>query len=90
MFSMTPLERIKYVCGDSQSKRLFEMYDVFLGEIGDESLREKLNDMTREQSKTDSQFRRLKNEGHYFSRELMGLFHKTFHASHPIHMAVIF
>ena len=46
--------------------------------------------LNREERNSDPTFRELKNEGHYFSRELMGLFHKTFHLSHPIHMAVTF
>jgi predicted nucleotidyltransferase len=90
LFSMTPIDRIKYVCGASLSDRLFEMYSFFLNEIGENSVREHLNSLTREASKSDKIFRKLKNEGHYFSRELMGLFSKTFHPSHPIHMAVIF
>ena len=90
MFSITPIERIKYVCGESSSKRLFEMYEFFLVELSQANVREHLERLPRSEKATDPTFRRLKNEGHYFSRELMNLFHRTFHASHPIHMAVIF
>ncbi|MGZ8287063.1 MAG: nucleotidyltransferase domain-containing protein [Allosphingosinicella sp.] len=90
LFSMTPIERIRYVCGEPSSKRLFEMYDLFLEETAKLEVRKHLEELPRDSKDTDAVFRRLKNEGHYFSRELMGLFHRTFHASHPIHMAVIF
>lgn len=90
LFGMTPIERIKYICGDSSSKRLLEMYDVFLEETAKPEVRSHLDTLDRDARTDDPVFRDLKNEGHYFSRELMGLFHRTFHASHPIHMAVVF
>ena len=90
MFSKTPLDRIRYVSGDVASERLFQMYDLFLTELADVDVRERLDRLTTDQSVNDPVFRKLKNEGHYFSRELMGLFSRTFHSSHPIHMAVIF
>lgn len=90
LFSMTPIDRIKYICGDAPSTRLFEMYDMFLDELAQDETRIHLETLPRAKKDTDETFRRLKNEGHYFSRELMGLFHKTFHSSHPIHMAVVF
>jgi hypothetical protein len=90
LFGMTPIERIRYICGDASSKRLLEMYDVFLEETGKTETREHLDKLDRGSRTDDPIFRDLKNEGHYFSRELMGLFHRTFHASHPIHMAVVF
>lgn len=90
MFNKTPLERIKYVSGDNCSRRLLEMYSFFLEEIGDPEKRHHLDSLTVENATCDPVFRKLKNEGHYFSRELMGTFTKTFHSSHPIHMAVIF
>jgi len=65
------------------------MYDFFLGELARTDVREHLENLPREEKDSDRIFRQLKNEGHYFSRELMGLFHRTFQSSHPIHMAVI-
>lgn len=90
LFGMTPIDRIKYICGEGASKRLFQMYDIFLEQSGDTEIRSHLDNLSREAGVDDPVFRDLKNEGHYFSRELMGLLHRTFHASHPIHMAVIF
>lgn len=90
LFSMTPIERIQYVCGEPASRRLLELYDYFLGQLAQPAVRAHLETLKQSQKADDPIFRDIKNEGHYFSRELMGLLHKTFHASHPIHMAVIF
>jgi len=90
LLAMPPVDRIKHICGDSRSKRLFEMYDLFLDKMSDNSVRDHLKKLADEKRANDPIFRDLKNEGHYFSRELMSLFHRTFHASHPIHMAVVF
>lgn len=90
LFAMTPIERIRWVCGDHQAIRLLELYDVFLDAMADDNIRHHLEALSRDEKATDEIFRKIKNEGHYFSRELIGLFEKTFHVSHPIHMAVIF
>jgi hypothetical protein len=90
MFSKTPLERLKYVSGDVAVERIWQMYSLFLEQISRRDVREHLDSLAVEEGATDKTFRTLKNEGHYFSRELMGLLTKTFHSSHPIHMAVIF
>jgi predicted nucleotidyltransferase len=90
LFAMTPIERIKYICGEESSKRLFQIYDMFLDKMADDSVRNHLEALLLQEKGTDPIFREIKNEAHYFSRELMGLFERTFHASHPIHMAVIF
>jgi hypothetical protein len=89
LFRMAPIDRIRYVCGES-AQRLLDMYDAFLSQIGDPEIRDHLDSLPRERKADDPLFRALKNEGHYFSRELMGVFNRAFHSSHPIHMAVIF
>ena len=90
LFSMTPITRLRYVCGNASAERLLDMYDFFLAELAKPNVRQHLEELPRDRKSDDPTFRRLKNEGHYFSRELMNLFHRTFHASHPIHMAVVF
>jgi predicted nucleotidyltransferase len=90
LLAMTPVERIEYVCGAPQAKRLFEIYDIFLDKMSDTTVREHLEALPLAERACDPVFRDIKNEGHYFSRELMGLFHRTFHSSHPIHMGVVF
>ena len=90
LFAMTPIERIKYVCGESASERACQLYEYFLEQIGNKTTRDHLEILHRDHKETDKIFRNIKNEGHYFSRELFGLFESTFHSSHPIHMAVVF
>jgi hypothetical protein len=90
MFNFTPLDRLKQISGANVVEQLFQMYSFFLEQLADNSIREHLDGLSLENGRTDPIFRRLKNEGHYFSRELMGVFTRTFHASHPIHMGVIF
>ncbi len=90
LFSMPPIDRLRYICGDAATQRAAELYYFFIGKMDDEDVREHLEKLPRENKGTDSIFRSIKNEGHYFSRELFGLFEKTFHSSHPIHMAVVF
>jgi predicted nucleotidyltransferase len=90
LFSKTPIERMRYVCGDAATERLFQLYDRFLASMEDDDFRQRIDKLGSGEKKTDEEFRLLKNEGHYFSRELMGLLQKTFHASHPIHMSLIF
>jgi predicted nucleotidyltransferase len=90
LFSRTPIERIKYVCGEGQSRRLLELYDVFLCHMKDPETRSQLDRLEQDDRFANKWFRDIKNEGHYFSRELMTLLQRTFHASHPIHMAVVF
>jgi predicted nucleotidyltransferase len=89
LFRMSPIDRIRYVSGGS-AERLLDLYNVFLSQIGDAEIRAHLDALPRERKADDPLFRSLKNEGHYFSRELMSVFSRAFHSSHPIHMAVIF
>ncbi|QDM39681.1 nucleotidyltransferase domain-containing protein [Altererythrobacter sp. TH136] len=90
LFAMTPIERLQYVCGITATTRLFEIYAFFLDKIEDKNFRSRIDSLKPEDKHTDEEFRSLKNEGHYFSRELMALLQSTFHASHPIHMSLIF
>lgn len=90
LFSVPPIERLRYICGDAATQRVRELYDFFVGKMVDPAVRDHLENLSRENKGTDPIFRSIKNEGHYFSRELFGLFEKTFHSSHPIHMAVVF
>lgn len=90
LFSMTPLERIQHVCGSGEAARLIQMYDHFLEKMASADIRAHLESLPTCDKSSDTLFREIKNEGHYFSRELMSLLDRTFHSSHPIHMAVIF
>lgn len=88
-FSLPVIERIRRTAGDSESRRLMELYDQFLAKLEDQSLRDHLKSLGATQG-DDEIFRDLKNEGHRFTRELLNLFEKTFHSTHLIHRAVVF
>lgn len=89
LFSCPVLDRMERICGRPGTEKLFEHYGYFIESIGDPSIREKLNDVKRDDH-DDSTFRALKNEGHHFTRELLLLFERTFHKTHPIHRSVLF
>ncbi len=90
MFEMPAFDRIAFVCGEQSAQRLKELYDVFLKKMADADMRSHLENLEWKDKKDDAKFRYLKNESHYFGRELMGLFESSFHSSHPIRTTVIF
>jgi hypothetical protein len=90
LFSMTPLERMVHICGESRTRELVKSYNMFLSRIDDREIREHLETVSKDDRDKDEIFRELKNEGYRFASELMMAFEKTFHSTHPIHRAVIF
>jgi predicted nucleotidyltransferase len=90
LFSMTPLDRIIHICGEGRTRELVKSYNFFLSRIDDAGTRKHLEALRKEDREEDHAFRELKNEGYRFANELLMCFEKTFHATHPIHRAVIF
>lgn len=90
LFSMTPLDRLIHICGESRTRGLVKSYNLFLSRIDDAGTRAHLEELQKDERDTDAIFRELKNEGYHFASELMMAFEKTFHSTHPIHRAVIF
>ena len=90
LFSMTPIERMVHICGESRMRELVKSYNMFLGRIDDQDVRNHLEILSKDDRDTDEVFRELKNEGYRFANELLMAFEKTFHSTHPIHRAVIF
>ena len=90
LFSMTPLDRLIDICGESRTRGLVKSYNLFLSRIDDAGTRAHLEELQKNERDTDAIFRELKNEGYHFASELMMAFEKTFHSTHPIHRAVIF
>lgn len=90
LFSMTPIQRMVHICGESRTRGLVTSYDMFLGRIDDEKIRGHLETLSKDDRDSDEIFRELKNEGYRFASELLIAFEKTFHSTHPIHRAVIF
>lgn len=90
LFDMPVLDRMIHICGASAMERVIASYNHFLAQIEDASVRSHLNDLTLEQRPLDHEFRKLKNEGHHFTRHILSLFENTFGSVHPIRRAVIF
>ena len=89
LFDMPVVERMNYICGDARMSKALRSYDLFLKHFEDPGVRSRLESI-KSGDHTDPIFRKLKNEGHHFTRELVGVFERTFHKTHPIHRAVIF
>lgn len=90
LFAMPALERLQRICGEERTRVLVRSYDRFLSAIDDPEVRGHLETLSKDERDEDAVFRDLKNEGYRFTRELMLAFEQTFHATHPIHRAVIF
>jgi hypothetical protein len=89
LFELTVIDRIQSICG-TRARTMLESYNHFLSRLEDESIRNHLNSLNKEQRQSDVIFRDLKNEGHHFTRELLKLFENTFDSTHPIRKAIIF
>lgn len=89
MSSMTPIERILYVLGEKSYPALI-MYDRFLGQMNDDTVREKLKSGNREELRKTELFRSMKNDGHHFGMALRSSFLGHYDSSHPIHRAIMF
>jgi Nucleotidyltransferase domain len=89
LFEMPIIDRMINICGENKMEGLLASYDRFLGKLEAPAVRCHLKKLPKEE-RDDSLFRELKNEGHYFTRELLKLFEETFDSTHPIRRAVIF
>jgi predicted nucleotidyltransferase len=88
LFSLPAIDRVRAVCG-SRADRALELYDQFLGEFAQETVRRACDATTEADRMTSPVFRRLKNQGHEFSNRLMTLLRETYDPRHPIHRALI-
>ena len=89
LFELPVIERMERICGKSRIEGILASYNCFLRKIADPDVREKLIKLERTE-RQDPIFRRVKNEGHNFTRELLKLFENTFDCTHPIRRAVMF
>ena len=89
LFALPVIERMIRICGKSKIEGVLGSYNKFLGELENPDVREKLIELKRTERQNPI-FRRVKNEGHHFTRELLTLFENTFDSTHPIRRAVIF
>ena len=88
LFELPVIDRMKRICGDSKIEGVLKSYNKFLGELENPEVRERLVTL-KPTERRDPVFRRVKNEGHHFTRELLKLFENTFDSTHPIRRAVI-
>ena len=88
LFELPVIDRMKRICGKSKVEGILESYNTFLEELENPEVRERL--LNFKIKRDDPIFRRVKNEGHHFTRELLKLFESTFDSTHPIRRAVIF
>ncbi|NBC31518.1 MAG: hypothetical protein GVY13_02465 [Alphaproteobacteria bacterium] len=89
LFRMPVIDRMIEICGENSFASCLKSYNFFLEKMSDAEVRGSLDKIAREDRENDT-FRQLKNEGHNFTRELMKVFEKTFHSTHPIYRSVIF
>lgn len=89
LFEMPVIDRMESICGRARCEGVLASYGRFLERLEDQSVRERLKELQKEE-RSDPLFRELKNEGHYFTRELLKLFEGTFDSTHPIRRAVVF
>lgn len=88
LFNMPVIDRMIEICGEARMSNALKSYDLFLKRLESATVREQLKRIDVGDH-ADPVFRELKNEGHHFTRELVGIFERTFHKTHPIHRAVI-
>lgn len=89
LFAQPVVERMRSICGEAALSRVMRSYDVFLDRLSDATLRSHLERLSLG-DREDVEFRKLKNEGYQFTRELLALFENTFDRTHPIRRAVVF
>ena len=89
LFDRPVMERMMAICGEERMAPVVASYNRFLDFLGDPGNREHLATL-QPSNRGDEHFRKIKNEGHHFTRELLKLFEVTFDSSHPIRRAVVF
>lgn len=89
LFSLPVIDRMIDICGASRAEKVLESYDMFLENLEKPKVRDELK-VIKSGDHGNIIFRKLKNEGHHFTRSLMSLFEETFHSTHPIRRAVMF
>lgn len=89
LFDMPVIDRMTEICGKVEMSPVLASYNRFLDQLENKETRTRLKTLQPEQ-RDDPLFRELKNEGHYFTRELMRLFERTFDSTRPIRRAIVF
>ena len=91
LFGLPVVERMMAICGNAKMEPVLASYNRFLAILEDSDGRRHLDTLEKSKSSRDDPcFRRIKNEGHHFTRELLKVFESTFDSAHPIRRAVVF
>jgi Nucleotidyltransferase domain len=91
LFDLPVVDRMVDICGGAAMEKVLACYNHFLEMIERPELRSHLDQLPKTKAgRDDAQFRRLKNEGHHFTRHILALFENIFGSVHPIRRAVIF
>ena len=91
LFGLPVMERMIYICGNTEMKPVLASYNRFLAILEDSDHRRHLDTLEKSESgRKDPCFRHIKNEGHHFTIELLKVFESTFDSTHPIRRAVVF
>ena len=91
LFDLPVIDRMLEICGDAAMTKVLSCYNHFLEQVENSDFRKHLNGLPMDhEGRGDAKFRKLKNEGHHFTRHILALFENTFGSVHPIRRAVIF
>jgi len=88
ILALSPLARVEAICG-SAAGPVLDLYSEFLDSLGDGDTRAVLEAVGPADRRTSPVFRELKDRGHRFSWALLRALEATYHASHPIHRALV-
>ena len=89
LFDRPVVDRMMAICGEARMGPVVASYNRFLDFLGNPGNRAHLA-MLQRSNRDDERFRKIKNEGHHFTRELLKVFEATFDSTHPIRRAVVF
>ncbi|MGD8118861.1 hypothetical protein [Vibrio sp. TRT 29B02] len=90
LLDLSPIDRIIKILGESETSKMMEFYYEFLDKISEESIRNSLDSVERENRNENDDYRYLKNLSEHFNWEMEKCFYQKFPPSHPIHAAMIF
>jgi hypothetical protein len=88
LLDLCPIDRLTEICGAGHLAPALATYDRFLERLADATIRRELEAL----GLADRQhplFVGFETQGRLFARQLLGLFHDTFDAAHPIHEALV-
>ena len=86
LFSMPVISRIKALSDTRHTNEILRIYDLFLAEIAQESVRDALKTVKREDRRDSQEYNRLRDLSFDFARALSDWLSERYHKEHPIHL----